>query len=234
MAELLKWRRGPVFVALSMSLAGLVTTSAASAQLHWDAAAQVGVQKHVLAGRPSGSPDAGFGPTAQVAGHVALLPLLRIGGYFGHEISPIEGDFAARRITFGGLRAKAMLPWVRGTARAWFFAGFGYAGVYAPSYTTELTIVDGAGSTNRKPGRVQGTGGGYFDVPFGFGASYKLYKPWELFAELGARVGFGHSGSTYEPPGPRVIVPSDATQNASPSGLDRLSLGLTVGILLDL
>lgn len=82
--------------------------------------------------------------------------------------------------------------------------------------------------------RVEGAGGSFFEVPFGLGASYKLYKPWELCAELGARVGFGHTGSVYKDPGPQVTVPDFAGQNASPAGVDRFALGLTVGVLIDL
>ena len=81
---------------------------------------------------------------------------------------------------------------------------------------------------------VQGAGGGFFDVPFGIGASYKLYKPWELCAELGARVGFAHNGSVYELPGPQVRAPGLPGQNALPAGLDRFALGLTLGVLIDL
>jgi hypothetical protein len=205
-----------------------------SAQIHWDASAQLGVMKRVLSGRPSGAGNAGFGPVAQLTGHVALLPLVHVGGYFGHDISPLDGDAAARQITFGGLRAKGMLPWPRGSTRVWIFAGFGYAGVYAPSYQTSFTITDGSGASAPHRVRVEGAGGGFFEVPFGFGASYKFFKPWELCAELGARAGFGHSGSVYEPPGPRVTVPGLASQNATPAGLDRLAVGLTVGVLIDL
>jgi hypothetical protein len=207
----------------------------ASAQLHWDVSAQAGVMKRFLVARPPGSDtNVGFGPTAQLMGHVALLPLVHVGGYFGHDISPLPGDGAARNITFGGVRAKGMLPWIRGSMRAWIFAGFGYSGVYSQSYNTTFSIPNGAGVIERRPVRVEGAGGSFFEVPFGIGASYKLYKPWELCAELGARVGFGHTGSVYEEPGPQVSVESFAGQNAAPAGLDRFGIGLTLGVLADL
>jgi len=180
--------------------------SVAHAQVHWDTSAQAGIMKRVLVDRPSGGEDAGFGPVAQLTAHVALLPLLRVGAYFGHDISPIEGPASARDLTWGGIRAKIMSPWPRGAMRAWLFVGFGYEGVYARSTTV-------AGST------VHGAGGGFFEVPFGIGASYKLRKPWELCAELGMRTGFAHTGSMYEQPG---------------SGTDRYAFGLTIGVLLDL
>ena len=236
MAELpsgprLRLRRG---CASAVVLALLLLFSRnARAQLHWDASAQLGVMKRSLSNRPGGD-DAGFGPTGQLAGHVALLPLVHVGGYLGHDLSPLPGDAASRNITWGGARLKGVLPWVRGSARAWIFAGFGYAGVYAPSYKTTFVITDGAGVSERRPVRVEGAGGGFFDVPFGIGVSYKLFKPWELCAELGGRVGFGHSGSAYEPPGPRVSVQGFPGQNAVPAGLDRFALGLTVGVMIDL
>lgn len=136
-------------------------------------------------------------------------------------------------MTFGGVRAKAMLPWVRGSTRAWLFAGFGYTGVYSRSYRTTLSVANGDGSLEPRPVRIEGAGGGFFDVPFGLGASYRFFKPWELCAELGGRFGFGHQGSAYEHPGPS-ITGSSAAENASPAGLDRLAIGLALGILVDL
>ncbi len=206
----------------------------AEAQLHWDASAQLGVMKRFLANRPPSAEDVGLGPTGQLTAHVALLPLVDVGGYVGHDISPLPGDAAARNITFGGLRAKGMIPWVRGSMRAWLFAGFGYAGVYSQSYDKTFTVGDGLGNTERRPGHVQGAGGGFFEVPFGIGASYKLFKPWELCAELGGRFGFGHTGSVYELPGPEARVTGLPGQNVGPAGLDRFALGLTVGVMIDL
>jgi len=221
-------------IAMCVGVGALLVAREASAQLHWDLSAQAGVMKRFMAQRPQGSDDAGFGPTGQITGHLALLPFVHVGGYFGHDISPLPRDANPRNITFGGLRAKAMLPWVRGSTRAWFFAGFGYAGVYAPSYGSTFSIPTGSGDLEQRRVRVEGAGGSFFDVPLGLGASYKLYKPWELCAELGARFGFGHTGSVYEDPGPQVNVPGLPGQNALPAGLDRFALGLTVGVLIDL
>src|SRR5690606_37872691 len=95
-----------------------------------------------------------------------------------------------------------------------------------------FSVVDGAGVSQQRAVEVEGGGGTFFEVPFGIGASYKLYKPWELCAELGARAGFGHSGTIYDPPGPGVAVSDFAGQRASPAGLDRFALGLTVGVML--
>lgn len=207
----------------------------AFAQLHGDVSAQAGVMHRFLSDRGGGS-NAGFGPVGQLTGHVALLPLVHVGGYFGHDLSPLPdaGDGGVRDITFGGLRAKVFLPWIRGRARLWGFAGIGYAGVYSRSYHVTVDVPDGLGGNVAKPARVEGAGGGFVDVPVGFGASYKLYGPWELTGELAGRFGFAHHGSVYEAPGPRLTVADGTNQNASPAGLDRFALGLTLGVLFRL
>jgi len=226
---------GPASVVAGLLLLFLLCHARESkAQLHWDASAQVGAMKRFLVNRPANADDAGFGPTAQLTAHLALLPLVHVGAYLGADLSPLGGDAAARKLAFGGVRARGMLPWVRGTVRAWIFAGFGYSGVYAPSYETTFTITDAAGGSTRRPVYVQGAGGGFFEVPLGIGASYRFFKPWELCAELGARFGFGHTGTAYEHPGPGVRVADLPPQNAAPAGFDRFALGLTLGILLDL
>lgn len=234
MAELPSRRRRRHALVLAVALVVGLASRGAGAQLHWDASAQIGAMKRVLAQRHRGADDAGFGPTGQLTGHLALLPLIHVGGYFGHDISPMPNDASARQITFGGARVKGVLPWLRGSTRTWVFAGFGYAGVYAPSYATTFALAKSDGTTERQPVRVAGAGGGFFEVPFGIGASYRLFKPWELCAELGGRVGFGHSGSVYEPPGPGVAVPGGASQRVAPAGLDRFAVGLTVGVMIDL
>jgi hypothetical protein len=198
---------------LLLALSGVLVAPSAAAQLHWDASAQAGVMKRVLGSRPDGGPDAGFGPVAQLTGHVALFPLVRVGAYFGHDISPMGGDLSARDLTWGGVRAKLMSPWPRGAFRAWLFAGFGLEGVYARS-------------TARPGGLIDGAGGHFFEVPFGLGSSYTFRKPYALCAELGMRAGFAHSGSAYEPPARR-------TEGLAP-GADRFAIGLTVGFMLDL
>jgi hypothetical protein len=203
------------------SAACLLAAVPASAQLHWDAAAQVGVMRRVLVNRPTGGPDAGFGPAAQLTAHVALFPLIRFGAYVGQEISPMGGEVSARDLTWGGVRAKIMSPWPRGSLRTWLFVGFGYSGVYARS-----SPIDGA--------VVQGAGGGFFEVPFGLGVSYTFWKPYALCADLGMRAGFGHNGSVYESPGPEVKGPGRPDGNAAPAGTDRFAIGLNVGFLIDL
>jgi hypothetical protein len=206
----------------------------ASAQLHWDGSLEAGASKRFLAKRPQGADDAGFGPAVQLAGHVAIIPLVRAGLYAGYEISPLPGDAAARDMIPFGARAKLMSPFPRGDARAWVFAGFGYTLVGARGYDTKLAFPTGVGgSTTTQKVSVQDAGGGFFDVPFGIGASYKLFESWHLVGELGMHVGFGHSGSVYEPPGPQVKVEGAPDNNVVPSGVDRFGIGLLVGVMLD-
>jgi len=224
---------------LAASAAAIATSllfaTPARAQLHWDASAKVGVMKRVLGDRPAGGKDAGFGPAAQLDAHLALLPLVRFGAYIGHDISPLGGDASARDLTWAGARVKVMSPWPRGAMRLWLFFGFGYDGVYQRSTSAPRNFPGPVGMpTVRDEAVVHGAGGGFFEVPYGIGASYKLRKPWELCAELGARSGFGFSGSAYEAPGPRVSSPGRTDGNALPAGKDRFAIGLTVGVLVDL
>lgn len=225
---------------LSLAVLGAfvgLTPSVAHAQLHWDASAQVGATKREVVDRPPGGENGGVGPALQLTGHVALLPLVRIGGYLGHDISPMQGDTSARDITFGGLRAKIMSPWPRGALRAWLFVGFGYAGVYGRSTTGPRMFPGPPGNSSATvttEATVHGAGGSFFEVPFGLGASYKLRKPWELCAELGMRTGFGHTGSLYDAPGPQVTSAGRPDENALPNGKDRFGIGLTLGVLVDL
>lgn len=207
----------------------------ASAQLHWDASAQLGGMKRFLGARPAGSDDAGFGPTGQIAAHLALLPLVHAGVYVGHDISPLPDPLAARNITFMGTRGKVALP-VTGAIRAYGFLGFGLAIVSQQAFDyAGFPYLGPGGTTVRKDARVESAGGHFFEVPFGLGVSYKLRKPWELCAELGARVGFAHAGSVYDDlRAAQVKSPGEVDQHLTSAGIDRFALGLTVGVMLDL
>jgi hypothetical protein len=214
----------------------LLIAPPAQAQLHWDASAQVGAMKRVLGNRPTGGSDTLWGPAAELTAHIALLPLVRVGAYFGHDISPFDGDASARDITWGGLRAKIMSPWPRGDGRVWLFFGFGYAGVYQRS-TSKSESFPGPAATGpmavvTTTQTVHGAGGGFFEVPFGIGASYMLRKPWQLCFEIGGRAGFDHTGSVYGA-GPGRTGGGGAPGNVPPAGTDGFAIGITVGVLLD-
>lgn len=206
-------------------------TRRAGAQLHWDASVQAGATKRFLSSRPSGGRDAGVGPAAQIAAHVALLPLVRVGGYASYDLSPGPGDAGARDVFTGGLRAKVLSPWPRGSFRTWALVGIGYARTHARGYDTRIDVPAGP-----RDATVEGADGGFVEVPVGIGASYKLRKPLELTAELGFRIGFAHHGDAYRSPGPALTIhdvpPGSGTM--LPPGIDRFALGLTVGVLFEL
>lgn len=188
------------FLALLVLVCTVLATRAASAQVHWDVSIEAGVTKRFLSDRPARSKDTIVGPSAQLAAHLALLPLVHVGGYLGGDISPVASA-GTRTFGAGGLHVKGLIPFVPRSVRAWIYTGFGYSGMY-----------------QHEDRPVPGRGGGFLEVPFGLGASYKLRKPWSVFAELGGRAGFAHSGSAY----------------ARGNGVDRLALGLSLGVMLDL
>jgi hypothetical protein len=210
----------------------LSLSRSASAQVHWDVGAQVGAMRRIFIG---GTGDGGFGPVATVQGHVALLPLIRVGGYFSHDIAPTTDDAAARHVTSGGLRVKGNLPWLRGKVHAWVLLGFGYAGVYGPSYHQPLNVVTSASPTPvSRDALVTGAGGSHFEVPVGVGFGYRFRRPWELTLELGSRFGFGFSGSLYNDPGRFALPAGEAPARLSPVGADSVAPFLVLGLSLDL
>lgn len=214
--------------AVAVASAALVTSSA-EAQVHWDAEVLAGAQKRFLS-QKSGD-DAGFGPAVALQGHVALFPLLRVGGYARGELSAYGGDAAARRMLGGGLQLKITPPWPRGNWRMWATLGVGYVGVYAPSYTTSLLV---AGT--RTPVLIDGSGGGFLEIPIAIGVSYKLRKPWILLFQLDTRFGAGFSGSVYGGGGGgrSILDPAFFGQVLEKAGNDIFSLGLSVGVGFDL
>ena len=190
----------------------------------------MGLTKRFLTSRPDGGGDAGFGPSLGLQAHLALLPMVRVGGYVTADLSPAEGS-SARRILAVGARAKLLAPWPQSPFRAWLFAGVGYVGVYSPRFQRQLFIPPDPELPPRATDvSVEGAGGGFDEVPVGVGASYKLTKAyhWELFAELGARFGFGFTGGNYT--GRSASTPFGVEANLAPVGNDSISLGLSVGI----
>ncbi|MEO8874005.1 MAG: hypothetical protein ABI461_00330 [Polyangiaceae bacterium] len=200
----------------------------ANAQLHGDVGVNVGVMRRVKTG---GFGDGAFGPVATIEAHIAIVPLIRLGVYASHDIAPNTVDGSAFQITSAGVHVKVIAPWIRGSLRAWFFAGFGYAGVYAPSYDSIHDFGDGNGPRNTD---VTGAGGSFFEIPLGFGGAWRFSKPWELTAQLGTRVDFGFVGSIYDSQVGRTAIPTGGPVFSFASlGNDTLAPFLTVGIALD-
>jgi hypothetical protein len=224
-----------------IALALVASPRSARAQLHADASAQAGPIKRWLASKPEGGADATFGAQAQLAGHVALLPLVRAGGYATFDVTG-AGD-ATRFFAGGGLHVKLLAPLPSRTHRVWLFAGLGLLGAWSPAYTSTFTVqrpLDVVPFVSE--GRAEGASGRLFEVPVGAGVSRKLWGPYALTAELGLRLGFAHGGSLYEAPGRAFVETSrrsfpsvfEAGGRAPPQGLDRFAVGLTVGVLYDM
>ena len=166
--------------------------------VHVDVEGEAGLTKRFLADRPTGASDAGFGPSVQLASHLALLPLVHVGAYLGGDVSPVsKGD--TRIIGDGGVRVKGLIPVFPKSMRGWLYTGFGVA--------------------------VQNHGG-FFEVPFGLGVSYKFWPSqkgdWSVFTELGGKVGFAEHGSAY------------GGGHSVGKSLDRFATSLSIGIMLDL
>lgn len=141
--------------------------------MHYDLGALGGFSQRFVAKNPA------EGGALVIDGHVAVIPLVRVGAWASAEISaPVASnpsDSALRGIFSGGARVKIVPPWPRGAWRAWLATGFGVDGL--------VTERDG--------------GGGFFEVPAIIGASYRIRKPFVFLMELGAHVGFGFWGSYY-------------------------------------
>ncbi|MGH7281086.1 MAG: hypothetical protein ACRELY_06150 [Polyangiaceae bacterium] len=205
-----------------------VSEREAHAQIHGDVGVNVGLMDRV---RHGGKGNGEFGPLGELEGHIAVLPLLRVGAYVSHDIAPNSIDGSAWQVTSVGVHAKVIAPFVRGAYRAWFFTGFGFAGVYAPSYNITFDFQDGQGPRNSQ---VTGAGGSFFEIPVGIGFGWKFSKPWELVAQLGTRINFNFVGSIYDTDNGRYVIPDGGPEYyfAVP-GDDTFAPFLTVGIALD-
>jgi hypothetical protein len=153
----------------------LLSSSFARAQVNSDAGLSAGVMKRFTTSTPGGVAQPGFGPVVDLRGHLAVLPMLRVGLYAAYDWSPVAGE-AARSFVTGGLHVKLTPPLLPTPWKTYLFTGFG-AG-----------YVDGAAT------------GGLLEVPLGLGLARKLGSglAWELFAELGGRFGVATFGPVYE------------------------------------
>jgi hypothetical protein len=201
--------RSSAGAATVLTVASLLDARAAEAQVHWDVGAQVGVMERVQTGAGAGAPSPTPGPVGEVHAHVALVPMVRVGPYLAHDISPVDGA-PARQITEGGLRAKLAPPLFGGPWRGWGALGLGYARAYEPAHHVVVGAVDTA---------VGASEGGIVDAPLALGLAYRVRgpgDPWEISAELGCRFGLAFVGAMYD---------------AAPR--DSFALSLTVGVSLD-
>ena len=196
---------------LSLSLVLLFTPSA-SAQVHWDAGAQAGVTQRFTTGGASGAPAPELGPSVQLTGHLALVPMVRVGAYVGADVAPVSTG-GPRAFGDAGLHVRLTPPLAPWPWRTWLYLGFGYA--YADDLGAHLP-------------------GGMLEAPVGLGLGSKVGKRWLVFTELGARIGFGFYGRMYDA---AAVAASGGANGEKPAaayvGQDTVALSLTVGLSLE-
>jgi hypothetical protein len=180
-----RWSATYAPFAIALVATTVVGSPEARAQVHWDIGVQAGASERFTTGNPR-VPTPTPGPRGELLAHVAILPMLRAGPYAAFDLSPAAG-IPARQTYAVGLRAKLTPPWLAAPWHAWAFLGAGFADSYTPSYRPASDGVVGSSST------------GMLELPVGIGIGHKLHGPWELCAELGARVvvarGSIHTGS---------------------------------------
>ena len=166
------------FLSLVVVLFALSAATSARAQVHWDASLEAGAMKRFRAsGSTPSEHQPEFGPTAQFAAHLALAPLIQVGGYLENDISGVRKE-GWRDFTAGGLHIKGFVPLFPKNWRGWVFVGVGYGDRYQHAFS-------GSPSQNS----------GFFEIPFGIGVSYKFWKPFCLFTELSGRAQFANSAN---------------------------------------
>jgi hypothetical protein len=152
----------------------ILVSSPARAQVNTDLGLSAGAMKRFTTNVPGGVSEPGFGPVVDLRGHLAVLPMLRVGLYVSYDLSPVA-DEPSRSFVAGGLHAKITPPLLPAPWKMYLFTGFG-GGYVASSAAT----------------------GGLLEVPLGLGLARKVSPSWELFAELGGRFGVASFGQMYD------------------------------------
>jgi hypothetical protein len=194
-------------LALPFAVALVLGQREAQAQVRWDAELQEGAEKRILTSKPSGGSDSRFSPSLEASGHVALIPLVRVGLYARYEASSIARQ-DTRQMLSGGLDVRVLFPWPQGDTRLYARIGLGKMGTYAPSHPAP-----------DRPDSVMlaGAWGHFTEVPLAIGLVYRVSSPVWLTAEAGARVGFAFAGNAYGV--------------AGESGDDTVALFLSAGLM---
>jgi hypothetical protein len=209
----------------------------AHAQVRWDVAAEVGAKTRFTTGSAPSAPGPSFGPAFELQGHVALVPMLRVGAYLTQDTAIGSGN-GTRTFWAGGIRAKVTPPLLPAPWRFWAYAGLGYAYAYAVSFRAPA-LVEGSEVIVRFPGQQ----GGILEVPVGVALGYRVSggtgalrttRAWVVFAELGGRFGVATFGPMYDA-GPVAAVAgatAGSTVSAPFAGKDSFALSLSVGLSL--
>ncbi len=216
----------------SLVLAAAVTWDVpARAQIHWDVGAQGGIINRFVTGSETGAPKPKVGPLVQLTGHLALIPLLRVGLYAATDVTPATG-LPARHFYEVGFHGKFAPPLLGGAWRTWVSLGLGYAYTYAPSYQAQVPI-----GTDPQPSTVtyDTATGGLLDVQPGIGLGYRV-GPLLPFVELGGRFGVAFWGTMYDSSTSQCgTTPThpDFSVCAPYFGQDSFAVWLSVGLSLE-
>jgi len=199
----------------------------AAAQVNGDLGLSAGASRRFTTGAEAGDP--GFGPVFQLQGHLALLPMVRVGLYFAADVSPMP-SFGGRQFYVGGLHAKVTPPLLPAPWKLYGFTGFGGGYAHQDSY-----LGPGAapvGSTTPAIVPFSSTDGAIFEVPVGVGLAYRLRAPWEVFVELAGRFGVAFEGSLYDPNNTAIANQPGASPTPSGPflGQDTVALTLSMGV----
>jgi hypothetical protein len=193
----------------------------AAAQVRWDVGLQAGAIQRIPTDAGSAARLPAPGPVAEAHGHVAMVPMVRVGGYVSEDLSEVAGR-PPRHFTEAGFRIKVTPPVLSSPWRVWVFAGLGYAASYQPSYRSSPSEPPASGAS----ARVAGATGDILDLPFGAGIGVRLRRPGVFTVELMGRAGLAFTGAMYDP-GRCGCTP------ASYLGRDSFAVALSVGVTLE-
>jgi hypothetical protein len=225
----------PRLLAVAIAAASLWPGSAA-AQVNTDVGLSGGAMKRFTTGAEAGDP--GFGPVVQLQGHVAVLPMLRVGLYASWDNSPMSG-YGSRNFYEGGLHLKFTPPLLSAPWHTYVYLGFGAGYVRQEGYSAPGGPLPG-GSTPMVA--YSSTDGVILEVPAGLGLAYTLggapggrSRRWDLFFEAGGRFGVAFIGRTYDPFDTALAAEpglgNDVGSVSGPFlGQDSFALTLSVGV----
>jgi hypothetical protein len=175
----------------------------ARAQVRWDAGAEAGATRRFASHGDTAAPSPGFGPSFGLQGHVALLPMVRVGIYLTGDVSPASPQ-SPRTFWGGGLHARVSPPLLPGPWRTFLGAGFGYDAGYSAA---------------------RHVSGGLFEVPIGVGLGRRVADTWLVFVEASAHFGFAFTGDLYS-----HSVAGGSSAASAYVGQDWFALALSLGL----
>jgi hypothetical protein len=152
-----------------------------------------------------------------IDGHVALVPLVRVGAHAGIEETLPNGS-EGRRYYAVGMDAKVASPWTHAPWHVWAFGGLNAAYVVA----TRHTVTSGASETETGGAQSSWVDGALLELPVGVGAGLRPLAPWEFDAVLSVRTAIASFGPVSR------TSPGPDTQPFA--GHEVLAVWLTVGV----